>query len=107
MTHQVEFDTSFQLLTGRSPFPWQQRLFTELVERRIRRTYDIPTGLGKTSILSIWLLALARHAANGSPGGFPRRLIYVVNRRTVVDQATRAAERIRQALRKSELGRSA
>ncbi|MGH7287528.1 MAG: helicase-related protein, partial [Myxococcota bacterium] len=30
--------------------------------------------------------------------GFPRRLVYVVNRRTVVDQATREAEGLRKAL---------
>jgi CRISPR-associated endonuclease/helicase Cas3 len=55
---------------------------------------DIPTGLGKTAIIPIWLLAIAAQ----SPLTLPRRLIYVVNRRTVVDQATDIAERIREKL---------
>ena len=97
------FEQNFELLTGHPPFPWQRTLYAEFAEKRIRRIYSIPTGLGKTSVIPIWLLALAHHA-EGTPGGFPRRLIYVVNRRTVVDQATGEAERIREALRKPELG---
>src|SRR5262249_51515714 len=54
-----------------------------------------PTGLGKTSVIPIWLLALAA----SPPGLVPRRLVYVVNRRTVVDQATEAAEIVRRKLR--------
>ena len=103
MSSQPDFGGAFRLLTGHSPFPWQQMLYAEFVERRIRRTYDIPTGLGKTSIIPIWLLALAHHASHGATPGFPRRLIYVVNRRTVVDQATMEAERVRVGLRKPEL----
>jgi CRISPR-associated endonuclease/helicase Cas3 len=103
MADQFEFDSVFQFMTRHPPFPWQQALYKEFVEKRIRRSYDIPTGLGKTAIIAIWLLALAHHAAKGSRFGFPRRLIYVVNRRTVVDQATREAERTRDALRKPEL----
>jgi CRISPR-associated helicase Cas3 len=55
---------------------------------------DIPTGLGKTAVIPIWLLAIATQ----SPLTLPRRLIYVVNRRTVVDQATDVAQRIRAKL---------
>ena len=103
----MSFEAHFELLTGHPPFPWQQVLYAEFVEKRFRRTYDIPTGLGKTSVIPIWLLALAHHAAEGAAAGFPRRLIYVVNRRTVVDQATGEAERIREALQKPELRRVA
>lgn len=99
--HQ-NFERFFELLTGNFPFPWQQKLFEELIdesfEQRFRKSCDIPTGLGKTSIMAIWLLALAHHANARTLTGFPRRLIYVVNRRTVVDQATREAERLREAL---------
>jgi CRISPR-associated endonuclease/helicase Cas3 len=99
----MPFAREFALLTGHPPFPWQEALSDEFAEKRIRRTYDIPTGLGKTSIIPIWLLALAHHAAKATAADFPRRLVYVVNRRTVVDQATREAERIREALRKPQL----
>jgi CRISPR-associated endonuclease/helicase Cas3 len=63
---------------------------------------NIPTGLGKTSVLPIWLLALARCAEHGEAAGFPRRLVYVVNRRTVVDQATREAESLLEPRRVSD-----
>lgn len=50
---------------------------------------DLPTGLGKTSVMAIWLLARAAGA------DLSRRLAYVVDRRAVVDQATDEAERLR------------
>jgi CRISPR-associated endonuclease/helicase Cas3 len=74
--------------TGTSPGPDAPRLAAAI---------DIPTGLGKTSIIAIWLLALAAQAADGAPS-LPRRLVYVVNRRTVVDQASDVAARIRSRL---------
>jgi CRISPR-associated endonuclease/helicase Cas3 len=73
-------------------------LFAEFLEKRFRKNCDLPTGLGKTSIIAIWLLALAHRARANTLIGFPRRLIYVVNRRTVVDQATREAEKLRKVL---------
>ncbi|MEY4583192.1 MAG: hypothetical protein RL701_7895, partial [Pseudomonadota bacterium] len=50
------------------------------------RALDIPTGLGKTAVMAIWLVARACGAK------LPRRLVYVVDRRAVVDQATDVAE---------------
>jgi CRISPR-associated endonuclease/helicase Cas3 len=92
------FGDLFSLVTGHLPFPWQEAQFAEFLGNRFRKTCDVPTGLGKTSIIAIWLLALAHHAQTDTVSDFPRRLIYVVNRRTVVDQATREAERMREAL---------
>jgi CRISPR-associated endonuclease/helicase Cas3 len=57
---------------------------------RIERSLDIPTGLGKTAVMAIWLVARAQGA------NLPRRLVYVVDRRAVVDQATDVAERLRR-----------
>jgi CRISPR-associated endonuclease/helicase Cas3 len=90
----------YPLLTGNEPFPWQRKLFAEFTEGtpRFRSHCPVPTGLGKTSVLAIWLLALAFRAMNGDLAGFPRRLAYVVNRRTVVDQATTEAEKLRTTL---------
>jgi CRISPR-associated endonuclease/helicase Cas3 len=84
----------YRALTGYLPFRWQQRLWAELVAGNLPDAIDIPTGLGKTAIIPVWLLAIASQ----SPLMLPRRLIYVVNRRTVVDQATDLAERIREKL---------
>jgi CRISPR-associated endonuclease/helicase Cas3 len=52
----------------------------------------VPTGLGKTSVIAIWLLARSVQAS------LPTRLVYVVNRRTVVDQTTAEVERLRMNL---------
>lgn len=93
-----DFDASFERLTGHAPFPWQRALFGEFLHGRFPHSCDIPTGLGKTASIAIWLLALARHARSGATPNFPRRLVYVVNRRTVVDQATGEVELIRKAL---------
>ena len=99
-----DFDRLFEDLTGNKPFPWQRKLYGEQVQKQFRTKCDVPTGLGKTSVIAVWLLSLSHNVRNGSLDGFPRRLVYVVNRRTVVDQATREVERLRDALTgKSEL----
>lgn len=102
MLPEIDFDSCFKALTGlkehETPFPWQQKLFEEFVQGKYRTTCDVPTGLGKTSVIAVWLLALAHHASLGKYSYFPRRLVYVVNRRTVVDQSTREAEHMRNAL---------
>jgi len=74
---------------GETPFPWQLRLLGELMRGDLPQVLDLPTGLGKTSVMAIWLVARAL----GAP--VPRRLVYVVDRRAVVDQATGVAEQLR------------
>ncbi len=98
MKQLIDFSHNFTVLTGNPPFPWQSNLFARFLEHNYPTACDIPTGLGKTSAISIWLLALAEHVRAGTLGGYPRRLAYVVNRRTVVDQATREAIKLRKAL---------
>ena len=87
-----DFDEAFKAITGYGPFPWQARLFERLSAGGLPPAMDIPTGLGKTSVMALWLLARAAGAR------LPRRLVYVVDRRAVVDQATTFAEDIRAAL---------
>ena len=89
---QIEFPAAFEALTGSAPFVWQRRLHADFLRGDLPGTVDLPTGLGKTSVIAIWLLALAA----GAP--LPRRLIYVVDRRTVVDQATVVAGKLREGL---------
>lgn len=92
------FDAHFSALTANPPFRWQRRLFRHFADGNVPDTLDLPTGIGKTSVMAIWLLARAYNPA------LPRRLVYVVDRRAVVDQATREAEKLRQALEeKNEL----
>ena len=91
-------DFGFAKLTGRPPFHWQRRLFEDWFARgRLPSACDIPTGLGKTSVIALWYLAVRAGAA------VPRRLIYVVDRRAVVDQATTEAVRIKEAANDPEL----
>ena len=96
-TPAFDFPNAFEALTGHRPFPWQRRLFEEHFScGTLPPAVDIPTGLGKTAVMAVWLLARAAGAA------LPRRLVYVVDRRAVVDQATEFAERLREALAEDE-----
>lgn len=86
----IDFTRCFQALTGWAPLRWQTQLYTRFAGADIPAACTLPTGLGKTSVIPIWLIALA-HADANTP---PRRLVYIVNRRTVVDQATDDAKRL-------------
>ncbi|MCZ7658973.1 MAG: type I-U CRISPR-associated helicase/endonuclease Cas3 [Xanthobacteraceae bacterium] len=99
----ARFRAEFESIQGKSPLLWQRRLFRRFCGGELPRLLDIPTGLGKTSVILVWLLALAAQARDGT-SSLPRRLVYVVNRRTVVDQATDTALAIRKALRDAEPG---
>lgn len=94
---QPSFADNFSRLTGYSPMRWQNRLLGKLINGEIPAALDLPTGLGKTSVMVIWLLARALANAEALKA-VPRRLIYVVDRRAVVDQATEEAEKLRCAL---------
>ncbi len=90
----AEFAQRFRALTGNDPFPWQRDLYANhFVLGQFPDACTLPTGLGKTSVVAVWLLALATN-----PTKVPRRLVYVVNRRTVVDQTTAEVEKYRQRL---------
>jgi len=90
----MNFNDQFRDLTQLPrPLAWQRRLYDEFLSKgELPSALDLPTGLGKTSVMVLWLLALA----NGAK--LPRRLVYVVDRRAVVDQATKVAEELREAL---------
>lgn len=92
------FCGAFQQLTGNEPFPWLCKLYEEWFAKGTFPTAcNIPTGLGKTSVVAVWLVALANgHAV-------PRRIVYVVNRRTVVDQTTDEVARYREKLQDTQL----
>ncbi len=87
------FEVPFRALTGHEPYPWQKRLFVDwFMAGRIPSAISLPTGTGKTTIMALWLLA------RGSGSTLPRRLVWVVDRRVVVDQATQEAENLLKAL---------
>ncbi len=90
---ESRFVNAFQELTSYCPYPWQQQLFARLSAGGPLDGLDIPTGLGKTSVMPIWLLAHRYAQPDCRP---PMRLVYVVNRRTIVDQATKVAESLQK-----------
>ncbi len=87
------FQKLFAALTKEQPFPWQELLYKQFARGEIPPLADLPTGMGKTSVVTVWLIALLTH-----PNKVPRRLVYVVNRRTVVDQTTEEVKRLRARL---------
>ncbi len=100
------FPSQFEALTGNLPYNWQESLFSLFLSGEVPPVVNLPTGSGKTSVMAVWLLALASQAARpGQPkSGVPRRLVWVVNRRVVVDQATEEAELIRKRIGDTTIG---
>lgn len=88
------FDAFFKAVHDSSPYPWQSRLTKEvLASGEWPATIDLPTGTGKTAVLDTALFALAV-----CPDVFPRRIVFVIDRRIVVDQVYKRAELIRDKL---------
>lgn len=91
------FPAFFRGVHGHEPFPWQRRL----VERVLRdgawpAFLDLPTGAGKTAALDAAVFILAATASAG--GRAPRRIVLVVDRRVIVDQASERASNLARTL---------
>ena len=54
---EPNFDTVFERLTGCRPLRWQRRLYGQFLDGDFPETIDLPTGMGKTSVMAIWLIA--------------------------------------------------
>lgn len=89
-----DFAAFFREVHKCSPFPWQQRLTEQvLADEKWPGVIDLPTGTGKTAVLDTAVFALA-----AKPTVFPRRVVFVIDRRIVVDQVYKRASRIVKAL---------
>jgi len=93
MSMIARFQELFEVLTGHDPFPWQTELARRLLNADVPMGCNLPTGTGKTSVIPIWVICLGLQTWSGRVT-LPRRLIYAVNRRVIVDQATEEANRI-------------
>jgi CRISPR-associated endonuclease/helicase Cas3 len=93
-----DFAAVFQAVHGVPPFPWQRRLAEHLaLGKPWPDTLDLPTGSGKTATLDIALFHLALEA-DRTVRTAPLRIVFVVDRRIVVDAAADRAEKIAKAL---------
>ncbi|WP_367435020.1 type I-G CRISPR-associated helicase/endonuclease Cas3g [Streptomyces celluloflavus] len=93
-----EFDAFYRAVHGYDPFPWQSAYVKAVAEGEAWLDLDVPTGLGKTSLIDAWVFLLAWQTANGRARTVPLRLFFVVDRRLIVDQAYEHARVIQQAL---------
>lgn len=88
-----DFRKYFRDVHGDVPFPWQQRLTDQVLSEGWPATIDLPTGTGKTAVLDTAVFALACDPTNA-----PRRTVFVIDRRIVVDQVYERARQIRDAI---------
>jgi CRISPR-associated endonuclease/helicase Cas3 len=79
----IEFIDLFRLATGNKPYPYQTRL---AIGRALPHLLDIPTGLGKTAAVVLAWLWRRRFANEAIRRQTPRRLVYCLPMRVVVDQ---------------------
>lgn len=104
LPHLFFFRQHYQSLRGHSAMLWMERLFEDVIKNRQPRFVDLPTGAGKTELVAIWLLALAWFGENRQEvSPVPRRLVWIINRRVLVQQVFRLAQGMGEKLRSTEL----
>lgn len=101
-----DFVSYFEALHGQRPFPWQRRLLAHVASTgQWPSLLELPTGTGKTAAIDVAVFHLALDAIRpAAERRAPRRIVMVVDRRTVVDQAFERARTIARALFEAEDG---
>ncbi|MHC1594803.1 MAG: hypothetical protein ACXQT2_05795, partial [Methanotrichaceae archaeon] len=86
-----DFDAFFNKATGNTPYPFQKRFATS---ERLPELIDIPTGLGKTDAVILgWLWRRRFDPREEVRTGTPRRLVYCLPMRVLVEQTRDKAEK--------------
>lgn len=98
----ADFPVFFEAVHGFPPFPWQRRLAERVLEEGWPAALGAPTGAGKTAAIDVAVFHLAVEASRHRLRRAPVRIIFVVDRRLVVDDAYQRAERIATAIAKRE-----
>ena len=98
------FEEFFRACWAADPFPWQNELADRVVSTGWPSLLDVPTGLGKTAALDVFVWHLASQA-DGPPGErtAPTRAAFVIDRRLVVDSAFRRLRALTRTLDSSDL----
>ena len=73
------FSAFFEAAAGRAPYGFQERLARD----GLPGVVEVPTGCGKTGIVLAWLW---RWSQGPGPGLVPRRLVYALPQRSLVEQ---------------------
>ena len=76
-----DFEAFFRKATGHGPHGYQARIARD----GLPDVVQAPTGTGKTGVILAWLW---RRLYGPDPGGTPRRLIYALPQRSLVDQVS-------------------
>jgi len=90
--HRSLLQKALGLGNGETAFPWQEELLERMLKGEVPELIDIPTGLGKTSAIAVWLVARSCGAQ------LPRRLVYCLPMRVLVEQTRSRAVRWAQNL---------
>lgn len=92
---------------GKSPYLWQTQAADRIYAGDPPQGIAVPTGLGKTQIMTAWVWAFARQCHDRATGGPAQRTVhtrlhFLVDRRVVIDDVHATAlgikERIKEAL---------
>jgi CRISPR-associated endonuclease/helicase Cas3 len=96
----ADFAAFYRHVHDVDPFPWQNDLVVRvLTDGHWPDLVDVPTGLGKTSMLDIAVFVAAATAGDhGSDRVGRRRCFFVVDRRIVVDEAFDHARKLAHAV---------
>jgi CRISPR-associated endonuclease/helicase Cas3 len=85
----MDFDAFFEKATDNRPFPYQRCL---ALNEPLYQLLDVPTGAGKTAAVILAWLWRRRFAEEAVRQATPRRLVYCLPMRTLVEQTEAAAQ---------------
>ena len=92
----MNYSDFFQQATGNPPYDYQRHLAECPCESRL---INIPTGLGKTAaVVLAWMWNRVVQPDKSARAEWPRRLVYCLPMRTLVEQT---AENVREWLKNS------
>ena len=99
LVNSSEFDLFYKEMYGYKPHMWQSKLAKRVCADGWPSNITLPTGFGKTSVIDIGVFHLATQATLGYNRTAHTRIVYVVDRRLIVDNAYAHAINIANALR--------